>query len=55
MSDFHFETQRRTYNSYGYAVDPTTGASADSIVGDVEAAARNNCNIRIISQIESFN
>lgn len=42
MSDFTFETQRRTFTSYGYALDPsvTGGASTsgDRFVGDVEKA-----------------
>lgn len=36
ISDFQFENQRRTFTSYGYAVDPSTDGdtgSADGIVG----------------------
>lgn len=36
ISDFQFENQRRTFTSYGYAVDPSTNneaAVADGIVG----------------------
>ncbi|KAJ0178620.1 hypothetical protein K1T71_005395 [Dendrolimus kikuchii] len=34
ISDFQFENQRRTFTSYGYAVDPSTdgGAEPDSVV-----------------------
>ncbi|XP_022803224.1 pre-mRNA-processing factor 17-like [Stylophora pistillata] len=42
MSDFTFETQRRTFTSYGYALDPsvTGGASTsgERFVGDVGKA-----------------
>lgn len=42
MSDFTFETQRRTFTSYGYALDPSvtggTSTSGDRYVGDLEKA-----------------
>lgn len=35
ISDFQFENQRRTFTSYGYAVDPSTNneEAADNIIG----------------------
>lgn len=35
ISDFQFENQRRTFTSYGYAVDPSTedNGNGDAIVG----------------------
>lgn len=35
ISDFQFENQRRTFTSYGHAVDPSTNneEAADNIVG----------------------
>lgn len=36
ISDFQFENQRRTFTSYGYAIDPSTegqNANPDSMVG----------------------
>lgn len=41
MSDFQFENQRRTFNSYGYALDPTVGEKAapgSSFIGSVDSA-----------------
>ncbi|XP_068698123.1 pre-mRNA-processing factor 17-like [Montipora capricornis] len=42
VSDFTFETQRRTFTSYGYALDPSAtggaGTSGDRYVGDVTKA-----------------
>eukprot|EP01137_Pigoraptor_chileana_P031128 Opistho-2@18512 len=40
MHDFHFERQRRTFTSYGYAMDPSLDASGvrDTFVGDVTRA-----------------
>lgn len=42
VSDFTFETQRRTFTSYGYALDPSVSgvasASVDRYVGDVTKA-----------------
>ena len=29
ISEFQFENQRRTFASYGYALDPTVDGSAD--------------------------
>uniref|UniRef100_A0A1I8F1I1 WD_REPEATS_REGION domain-containing protein n=1 Tax=Macrostomum lignano TaxID=282301 RepID=A0A1I8F1I1_9PLAT len=37
MNDFHFETQRRTFHSYGYAADPSI--DADSMVGNTARGA----------------
>ncbi|XP_017776658.1 PREDICTED: pre-mRNA-processing factor 17 isoform X2 [Nicrophorus vespilloides] len=39
LSAFQFENQRRTFNSYGYALDPTVGTSeetGDKVVGSAE-------------------
>lgn len=35
ISDFQFENQRRTFTSYGYAMDPSTDdqAAGDNVVG----------------------
>lgn len=40
ISDFQFENQRRTFHSYGYALDPSadTPTAGDSFVGHLEAA-----------------
>lgn len=41
ISDFQFENQRRTFNSYGYALDPTVGGTpqeATHFIGATEAA-----------------
>lgn len=40
ISEFQFENQRRTFNSFGYALDPTVGGivEGDKIVGSAELA-----------------
>lgn len=40
ISDFQFEAQRRTFHSYGYALDPSAdgATSGDNFVGHLEAA-----------------
>jgi pre-mRNA-processing factor 17 len=41
ISDFQFENQRRTFNSYGYALDPTVGGAPEEsahFIGATEAA-----------------
>ncbi|PNF34865.1 Pre-mRNA-processing factor 17 [Cryptotermes secundus] len=41
INDFQFENQRRTFNSYGYALDPTVGVApeeATQFIGATEAA-----------------
>jgi pre-mRNA-processing factor 17 len=40
MNQFQFETQRRTFHSYGYAADPslTHDASPNAVIGDIEKA-----------------
>lgn len=40
MNDFQFENQRRTFNSFGYAVDPTVGTVEDGskLVGSSQLA-----------------
>lgn len=40
ISEFQFENQRRTFNSFGYALDPTVGGAAggSKIVGSAELA-----------------
>ncbi|XP_066994040.1 pre-mRNA-processing factor 17 [Anabrus simplex] len=41
ISDFQFENQRRTFTSYGYALDPTVDGgleSGNAIIGSTEAA-----------------
>ena len=42
LSDFQFETQRRTFNTYGYAMDPSSGGN--KIIGNSEIALEKNCN-----------
>jgi pre-mRNA-processing factor 17 len=42
LSEFQFEIQRRTFNNYGYAIDPTSTASGDRIVGNSAEAIQNN-------------
>eukprot|EP00106_Octopus_bimaculoides_P004033 XP_014771475.1 PREDICTED: pre-mRNA-processing factor 17-like [Octopus bimaculoides] len=42
VNDFQFETQRRTFASYGYATDPSTEIeSQTSVIGDVAKAEAN--------------
>lgn len=41
MSEFQFENQRRTFNSFGFALDPTVGedvVEGSKIIGSVESA-----------------
>lgn len=41
MSEFQFENQRRTFNSFGYALDPTVGGEGgegSSFIGSVDQA-----------------
>ncbi|XP_003373829.1 Pre-mRNA-processing factor 17 [Trichinella spiralis] len=42
INDFNFENERRTFESYGYAKDPTADVPSDRIIGDVESAAKYN-------------
>lgn len=45
MSEFQFENQRRTFNSFGYALDPTidgTGVEGSSYIGSVDTAKDTN-------------
>jgi pre-mRNA-processing factor 17 len=42
MSEFQFENQRQTFNNYGYAIDPTSTASGDRIIGNAAEAIQNN-------------
>ena len=42
LSDFQFENQRRTFDSFGYALDPSAGEHATpQIVGDQDSAEIN--------------
>lgn len=42
LSDFQFENQRRTFDSFGYALDPSVGEHATpQIVGDTITAEKN--------------
>lgn len=42
MSEFQFENQRRTFDSYGYADDPSVGEHAiPHKIGDVKLAEEN--------------
>lgn len=44
INAFEFENQRRTFHTYGYALDPTVDATADgqSYVGDLQSAYDDN-------------
>ncbi|XP_065832783.1 pre-mRNA-processing factor 17-like [Oscarella lobularis] len=42
MNDFIFESQRRTFSSYGYAIDPSFENQHGNYVGDVEKAKEND-------------
>lgn len=45
MSEFQFENQRRTFNSFGFALDPTVGGDVvegSKIIGSVEMAEDGN-------------
>ena len=44
VSQFQFENQRRTFMSYGYAVDPSENGK--NIIGDADAAVKNHGNIK---------
>ena len=35
VSDFNFDTQRKTFMSYGYAIDPSSNGVVDSYVGNL--------------------
>jgi pre-mRNA-processing factor 17 len=37
INDFQFENQRRTFNSYGYALDPTVGETPEEATHFVDA------------------
>ena len=42
MSEFQFENQRRTFDSFGYAADPSVGEHATpQIIGDQASAEEN--------------
>ncbi len=42
VSDFQFDTQRKTFQSYGYAFDPSSNTNGDKIVGDSTEANEKN-------------
>lgn len=42
VSDFNFETQRKTFQSFGYAIDPSSSSVGDQIVGDTTEATDKN-------------
>lgn len=44
VNQFQFENQRRTFMSYGYAVDP----NGQQIIGDTEAATQNKGKISLL-------
>ena len=35
VSDFNFDVQRKTFMSYGYAIDPSANRTGDALVGNV--------------------
>lgn len=42
VNDFQFENQRKTFTSYGYAIDPSADVTgADKIIGKTEEAQEN--------------
>ena len=42
VSDFHFDNQRKTFHTYGFAADPSEDAGGSNVVGDMEAYAEQN-------------
>jgi pre-mRNA-processing factor 17 len=42
INDFQFDVQRKTFVSYGYAIDPTENATSGKLIGDVAIADQNN-------------
>ncbi len=47
VSDFQFDNQRKTFTSYGYAVDPSaTVTGGDKIIGKTEEALDNKGKIK---------
>ena len=42
LSEFQFESQRRTFHTCGYAIDPTSSAAGDKIIGNSSQALQNN-------------
>ncbi len=41
VNDFQFETQRRTFLSYGYANDPSENSQAERVIGNSNLADEN--------------
>ena len=41
FNDFQFENQRRTFESFGYAVDPSATVVVDKVIGSTADAAEN--------------
>ncbi|KAJ2997260.1 pre-mRNA-processing factor 17 [Globomyces sp. JEL0801] len=54
MSDITFNSLQRTYESFGYTVDPN-GVSANSLVGDLESAKNHNEENGIQKEIHQMN
>lgn len=50
VNDFQFENQRQTFNSYGYAYDPSF--NANQIIGDVDQAVQSNSKLFYQKQID---
>ncbi len=42
VSDFNFDNQRKTFHSYGYAIDPSSSCAADVMVGNADDASSKN-------------
>ena len=52
VSEFNFDMQRKTFQSYGYAIDPSTNQVGDGIVGDTaEASNKNSMSVFLSSNI----
>ena len=42
INDFQFDAQRKTFNSYGYAIDPSAQSTGEKVIGNaVEATEKN--------------
>ena len=42
VNEFHFDNQRKTFHSYGYALDPSSNTVGDTVVGKLDAANEAN-------------
>lgn len=42
INDFQFDAQRKTFTSYGYAIDPSAQSSGDIVIGNTAEASDKN-------------